>query len=160
MQDTQGCYGISHKNDRSEAIISTPNGHGSTYTAIRVFTAIALRSGSDITPIVNDTVYGSAFKINADGLYAFDYMGEARTSVATAAFGLVKNPTPSQSADNVVNMLFSGALIGWAEEQTTNRQQSFSCMTWCRAGDIIRPITDGTPNTTAANCAVRAIKVV
>lgn len=132
--------------------VTTGNGHGSTNTKIRRFSATKSSSGSAIT-YADSATLGATFTINHTGLYSIAYQdagpSDVDKGVSVNSSQLTTDIQSITAADIVVYHLQAG---GFSDPVTVIARLS--------AGDVIRPHTDGTPNSTSAlRSAFRITKI-
>lgn len=124
---------------------STGAGHGGTNTKIRrIETTVGTDQGSDIT-YSSSAAAGTTFTINTTGIYAMTYVERHDSTVCH--YGISLNST--QLTTNLGSITAADRLV--YNENPSALPSSLSITLRLVAGDVIRPHTDGTPNTTSAN---------
>lgn len=129
---------------RSEVFLQNGNGHGSTNNKIRRFTNTTLNYGTAIT-YADSAANGASLTINEDGVYGYTY-ADSRSGGA-ADVGVSNNSNQLTTAIGSI----SGA--NHVNHNTTGNSGFETCASgtlWLRAGDVIRPHTDGSPDSTNA----------
>jgi hypothetical protein len=131
------------RNTNNRVIVGTGNGHGSTNNKIRRFSSIVSEVGTAIT-YTDSATGGASFTINENGLYKLFYMDY--TSAALSNMGFSRNSTELTtditliSALDMISCTRTGNGVADSVHDTVVLEE----------GDIIRPHTDGLPNTTVA----------
>ena len=124
----------------SSVHVSVGNGYGSTYS--RRYTTIVTNVGTAIT--YADSASGSTFTVNVDGIYSCSMCEMYPTQ---GAFGISKNEiNPADGALTVANRL----AIAHTPTGVAVHASRLSTCSWTGplvAGDIIRPLGDGTTPT-------------
>lgn len=137
---------------RSEIIVTTGAGHGSTATKIRRFSVTEKSVGNAIT-FSDDAAAGSTFTIKEDGIYSISYVD--RYSAATAYVGISVNST--ELTTDIPNITASDRVQLFVAN--TNQTQGPSATVILSAGDVIRAHTDGQPDNSGAQVRFIITKV-
>ena len=125
------------------AHLDTLNGYGSGATKIVKFTNITSAIGNAFT-VSNDATNGLSFTVNLPGVYAVGYDG---TFTSGAQFGI------SLNASSLITNFTAYAKADQLAVTEVTAANTFGHVSWVgplRAGDIVRPHTDGVA-TSAAN---------
>ena len=146
-------YVVPKNPNRSEILIITGSGHGSTDNRIRYLTVPVLNVGPAMT-LVSTAVLGTAVKINENGLYSISYTD--RNESSASAFGISVNATALTT--NIDGGLPNDQVVGFTESPS-GLSTCISVTLALRAGDVIRPHTNGTPNNTSIQSRFRIVKV-
>ena len=126
----------------SEVRLNTANGYGSTNTGVRRFTNITEQYGSAIT-YADSATLGPTFIINEAGIYAISYSDNFSNQ---ATVMISRNSTVLNTITGII-----GQVLAVAYTTTQNGSSETAAWTgYLNVGDIIRPQTDGSPNTTAS----------
>lgn len=144
------------KQNRSEVLVTTPNGHGSTNTAVRLFSVTSKNVGSAIT-VSNSATLGTSFTINEDGIYAISYINDY-TSGALLQYFITLNEATLNAA--YVSTNASMLAIGYPAAANSLNPGANATLNLV-AGDVIRPMTDlaGATYSTTANTKFRIVKI-
>lgn len=134
-------YPWSNREFRSQIRLHSGNGHGSTNTKIRRFTTVVENAGSDIT-YADSAANGSSFTITRDGIYAMSYSDSY--SAGGITYGISLN---SGSLTTDLASIAEGDVVAIANS-STGATSNASITIRLRAGDVIRPHTNGTPDNT------------
>lgn len=142
------------KNEISELAFDTGNGHGSTNNKIRIYTTKRIDRGSgDWSHNFSGNIGTNGLEITIlkNGLYS---IAMSDTASAGHAIGVSKN---SASLTTSVHSLFADVMIrGGAEANITSH---CAVTAHLRAGDVIRPHTDGNPNDTVGRAIFHITKL-
>lgn len=114
------------------------NGYGSTFTVGRRFTSVIEQKGDGFVYSDSPTL-GTTITITEDGFYSFSYTDAFTTS---AQMGLTLNYAINGSPSTVPN----ANLIAATYTNTNTFAENVAWSGPLVAGDVIRPITDGTAN--------------
>lgn len=128
--------------------VETPNGFGSTNTAIRIFTNVIDNIGTAITRATS-AADGDSYTINEDGVYSVSYTD--RRSSATSFFGISKNSNQLTTAFESITSAHK--LIG--TDAGASVFANTGCSVFLSRGDVIRP--HGNLNQDAADANARFI---
>ena len=120
---------------RSEVMVHTGNGYGSTNTRIRRYTTVQTQTGTDIT-YADSATLGASFTINTNGLYA---MSITEYSTSSCNFGVSRNS--NQLTTDLLSITASNILT--TSLAPTNGTGSCAVTVYLNAGDVIRPHMDG-----------------
>jgi hypothetical protein len=120
---------------RSEVVVHTGNGHGSTNTKIRRYTTIQKNIGSAVT-YADSATLGASFTINEDGIYC---MQTGDYAVTTANVGISKNSTQLTTDVGSINAA-DVLVIGQSVNAFVG---TVSVCAVLAAGDVIRPHHNG-----------------
>jgi hypothetical protein len=115
--------------------LDTANGYGSTATKVRRFTSIRTSIGSDVL-YADSAVNGSSFTAVTAGVYEVSY---SENMASGAWLGLSLNA--SSLSTNIESLSSSERL---ASTRTATSGGTCAWQGYLNAGDIIRPMTDGT----------------
>lgn len=126
-----------NRRPRAMVRVKIGNGFGSTNTKIRRFTTNVETVGSAIT-YADSAADGASFTIAEDGVYSFHYSDQHST--AAASLGVTRNSTELTTN---VNAVTEADLLVWANTPAAAITGMVSTSAYCRAGDVIRPHTDG-----------------
>jgi len=142
---------------RSEIIVDTGNGHGSGSTKIRRLTNVRKSVGNAITytTSADTSVLGSVFTVNENGIFAITYT-DVRTDAGTTIGLSVNSGTLTTNIGTVTyaNGRRSIAGSGGATIEVV------CCWTGnLVAGDVVRPHTTGSVQTTTDTCMFTIAKV-
>lgn len=126
----------------SQVWVNTPNGHGSTNTAIRTFSNTVVNVGSDIT-YTSSATNGDSFTINTTGLYSITYSDGASTQ--GNFYGLSRNSNQLTTSIDSIN---SAHFILDTANPTAVDSYSIplSITIQLASGDVIRAHTDANNN--------------
>lgn len=117
--------------------LDTANGYGSTSgNKIRRFSNIRETKGSSVT-YIDSATDGASFRIEEDGLYHISYADVGNTAMG---YGLTLNSTELTTA------IFSTSLPTRLQAVVSHAAENPASCSWSgtlKAGDIIRPHTDG-----------------
>ncbi len=119
---------------RSEVMVHTGNGYGSTNTRIRRYTTVQTQTGTDIT-YADSATLGASFTINTNGLYA---MSITEYSTSSCNFGVSRNS--NQLTTDLLSITASNILT--TSLAPTNGTGSCAVTVYLNAGDVIRPHMD------------------
>lgn len=140
----------------SDIWVNTPNGHGSTNSNIRVFTVLENSQGEEVTVNgLGDTVSGTSFTINEDGIYSISYVDANTGGDSTIGVSLNSNQLSTEiRAINQVSYLDS------RDQLSSVYSAQISLCIPLNQGDVIRP-HNGTalPNSTSYIAYMRVTKV-
>lgn len=126
---------------RSQILVTTGAGHGSTNSNVRRIETAHTSFGKAIT-VTHSATDGTSFTINEDGIYSMSY---ADIGTGGIAFGFSKNS--AQLTTGVETITDANLLM-----LTFSPANQVGCVSWSgplKAGDVVRPHTDGTPNNTS-----------
>lgn len=127
---------------RSEVLVLSGNGYGSSSTKIRRFSTLSLNLGSDIT-YTDSASLGGSFAINSPGIYAI-----SRSDVDSAGaknFGLSLNTTNPTTA---IESLSPPEFIALTLNPSANTSAYLTTVLNLKAGDVIRAHDDTALNGT------------
>jgi hypothetical protein len=153
MQKSPGLYGIPKNPNRSEILIITGSGHGSTNNRIRYLTIPVINEGPAMT-LLNTAVLGTNILINEDGLYSISYTD--RNEASAYVMGISRNATALTTS---IGSLPAEQIAGIADGPSGGIAACLAVTLTLKAGDIIRPHSDGTPNNTSIQSRFRITKV-
>lgn len=135
--------------------LNTGNGHGSTATKIRRFSTTAETYGSAIT-YADSAADGAKFTINKRGLYMVVYV-DSSDSVAVPV-GVSVNA--ASLTVNIQDASYANGSRGWNASWAANNATAFSQIYYLNAGDVLRPHTNGAPNTINSQSSVFVISLI
>lgn len=128
-------------------------GHGSTNTKIRRIETNVVNTGNAITRAVSST-NGNSYTINQNGVFSIAYTDAASGTAVT--LGISNN---SAALTTSIDSITSATRVHFAESPTSVLFGSCSVTVRLASGDVIRPHTDGNPNSTSAKCAFQIQKI-
>lgn len=145
---------------RSIVRLNTANGRGSTNTCIQRFTNIDTNYGTAIT-YADSATLGASFTINEDGIYSINFYKGINTGTSICQAGI------SLNSSQLTTGLFSVAVADRLSAVGINAGAGFGATTVYQASwtgplkynDVIRPHTDTTDASTAANCGFSICQV-
>lgn len=139
---------------RSFIHVATPNGHGSTNTAIRRFSASPTASaGEDIT-YADSAANGGSFTINKTGIYAVNYTDRHNTDPANMGISRNSSELTTSIASIAVSNRMAYQLSG-----SGGLFVAVAAVIYCDAGDVIRAHTDGSLNYTGNAAFFRITRI-
>lgn len=138
---------------RSEVVVDTGNGHGSTNNKIRRFTNTQVNVGTAIT-YADSSTDGGSFTINEEGLYSMTYYD--RYSGVGGEKGISKNSTELTTA---ISTITTADKLVFTNASGANECNAATVITRCKPGDVIRAHTDGLADGNTANQSFRIIKI-
>ena len=144
---------IPASNDHS-VTVTTGNGHGSTNNKIRRFTTTQSSTGTAIT-YADSAANGASFTINQAGLYEVYYIDDYTAGISTHGISL----NSAQLTTSIQNITAANRL-GWARSTGTGDPGPITRVVRLSIGDVIRPHTDGAPDSTTAANSVFSIRKV
>ena len=122
-------------------IVNTGNGHGSTNNKIRRFTTTQGSAGTAIS-YADSATLGSSFTINEPGIYEVMYADTRNASIPL--FGISRN---SAQLTTSIGDVTADSRLG-VTHPPAGRFATLSVATRLAAGDVVRPHTDGTTDST------------
>mgnify|MGYP003647328105 CR=1 FL=1 len=128
---------------RSELVLRTGNGYGSTNTVIRRWTTTEKNIGSAFTYADSSTL-GGTVTINEPGIYGIQY-GDRRSS-GSMTMGISRNSTQLTTG---IASITAADRIAYAEPTSDYTGVAY-VETILEAGDVIRAHSDGNSNTSSA----------
>lgn len=135
-------------------MVTTGNGHGSTNTKIRRFTTTQSTTGTAIT-YADSATLGATFTINETGFYNIYYLDNSSTT--TIEHGVSRNST--QLTTNVSAITAADRLMMCGQADADGKL-AVSRTVLLAAADVIRPHSNGVPNSTSVAYSVFAIRKV
>lgn len=128
-------------------VVTTGNGHGSTNTKIRRFTTTLSSTGTAIT-YADSAANGASFTINEAGLYSISYCDYGPVSTVVQ-YGVSKNS--AQLTTDVGSITATDRVAIASNYESTGNPWAIPLSISQRfaAGDVIRPHTNGTPNSSS-----------
>jgi len=142
---------IPASNDHS-VTVTTGNGHGSTNNKIRRFTTTQSSTGTAIT-YADSAANGASFTINQAGMYEIYYCDDY--SVGGSTHGISVN---SAQLTTSITSITAANRLGYALSTAGGNPAPVTRVVRLAAGDVIRPHTDGTPDTTSVLTNVFSIR--
>lgn len=152
---SENALSVSSQQPRSEIIVHSGNGHGSTATKIRRFTTTAKSIGTAIT-YADSSTNGATFTINEDGVYSISYGDQY--SAASERIGITVNDTATTT--NIGTPLTYAQ--GYRQSALAPAAAAQGLVTWTgvlSAGDVVRAHTNGNADATNNNCLFSIVKV-
>lgn len=116
--------------------LHTPNGYGSTNTAIRRYTTVAVNQGSDIA-YADSATLGASFTINTAGVYSMYIMDQSTVSMFA---GISQNST--QLTTGIISITAADRLAE-ASNYGVGNPAAISVTAYLAAGTVIRPHCGG-----------------
>lgn len=138
---------------RSEVVVHTGNGLGSTGTRVRRFTTTLKSEGTAVT-YADSATAGSSFTINEDGVYSMYYADLA--SGTAAQLSITKNAS-SLSSDP--SALSASEVLAFTTTPAAALWNTVTVTAILRAGDVIRPMAGTAVNSTASTVKFSITKV-
>lgn len=126
----------------SEVSLYSGNGHGSTNNKIRRFTTTWTNTGTGVT-YADSATNGASFTINETGIYTVAY-----SDTRVAGIGAVGLSLNGSALTTSINSLAGTECLIYGLTGAANEAGSVSVTRKFTAGDIIRPHTDGLPDST------------
>lgn len=142
---------IPASNDHS-VTVTTGNGHGSTNNKIRRFTTTQSSTGTAIT-YADSAANGASFTINQAGMYEIFYCDDFSGGAST--HGISVN---SAQLTTTITSITAANRLGYALSTAGGNPAPVTRVVRLAAGDVIRPHTDGTPDTTSVLTNVFSIR--
>lgn len=140
---------------RSQVSLAIPLGHGSSSTKIRRFTSTVVNTGTAITYGGNSATLGSVLTINEDGLYSISYSD--LSSLGAAHIGISLNS--DQLATSITLQSDVNEMVAIDASPLAQTFGNASATLFLKAGDVIRPHTDGSPDSTGGGSSFKIVKV-
>lgn len=140
----------------SKLLITTPGGHGSINTKIRLMTIISINTGTAFT-VVNSATLGTTITINEPGIYTFS--ASDSYSSASAIFGLTVNATDltdSVRTNGNISKLMGGIHCA---NSTAGNKLWLSVTDRLNSGDVVRLHDNGLNNDTSTDGMIFARKI-
>jgi hypothetical protein len=150
---SENALAVGVQSPRSEIQVTTGAGHGSTNTKIRRIETAHTSIGSAIS-VAHSATLGTSFTINEDGVYSIRYRDDLNGGVAT--IGISRNST---QLTTTITSITAGDILDAADTPSANRGMVCVWVGVLRAGDVIRPHTDGTPDDTSVQSRFQITKV-
>jgi hypothetical protein len=135
-------------------VVTTGNGHGSTNTKVRRFTTTLSSTGTSITYADSGTL-GATFTINSAGLY--EIHTSDLISGSNTLFGASVN---SSELTTAIQAITAANRLAVSQTPGSSLMSAVTVTARLSAGDVVRPHTDGTPNSTDAYSCVFSIRKV
>lgn len=136
-------------------VCHTPNGHGSTNNKNRLYTVTASSAGTALT-ITHSATLGTYATVNEAGDYEFE-MGDSNSG-GTCAYGVSVNS--NQLTQAVTSITYANRICPLAINVPSGVVMPYKTRTLkLVAGDIVRPHTNGNPDSTDDNATFSGRKV-
>lgn len=127
---------------RSQVILNSGDGYGSSSTRIRRFLNIESTSGSDLTVNQSSTL-GDNVTVNTDGLYHIAYC-DGTSSGTSETMGISLNASGADLTTNIVSIAAAKRLGVASVVGSANRYACVGVTIFLSASDVIRAHNNGT----------------
>lgn len=138
--------------DMTEIAVNTGAGHGSTNTKVRRIETSVVSVGSSVT-VAHSATLGTSFTIVKDGLYEITY-GDA---LASAAIGISVNS--NQLTTSIRTITAAHRVSPVAGGNGVDVDGGVTTTKWLKAGDVVRPHTDGSMTSTAVTVFFKIVRM-
>jgi hypothetical protein len=136
---------------RSQIIVDSGNGYGSTNQLCRRFSNTRLSTGSDISYSDSATL-GGQFTINTTGIFSITYTDVHSTGSSYALIGV--NPTAVGGGNSVNDQTYANGGRCFAYTNTANIQAA-ACASWTgilTSGDVVYAVSNGDNDSSDFRC--------
>lgn len=144
---------------RSQVRLHTHSGFGSTNNKIPIFTTTVDNYGTAIT-YATSAANGASFTINEDGIYTASFCMDGTNASGNGGPGLSLNS--AELTTSVVTITAASRLAACLFNGAVSNKMQPGCASWTgflKAGDVVRPHTQGAAPDTAALSAFTICQV-
>lgn len=142
VPDEVSCARAKEEVDRSEIVLTTANGHGSSSTYIRRFTTTELSVGSAMSYPGDSSTLGVEITIAKDGVYSIVYIDVYTGGIAILGISL----NSAELTTGITNIVASTRIAAAANDDGSTSLVATTRR--LKVGDVIRPHTNSTVNAT------------